>query len=301
MAEILQQLPRGARVAVVRLRSLGDCVLTTPALEILKKSRPDLEVGVVVEEPFVAVFEGNPDVNALLEPRVRHLAGWRPQLCLNLHGGIRSLRLTALSGAPTRAGFAHFRFSFVHNVRIPRAQEILGVQRTVHTAEHLASAVFYLGAEPREIPRARLFAGGGGPTSARDYAVMHPAASAPDKTWPAQKFLAVARQLKLETIFIAGKGEDLSPFREFRRLAGAPLSEVKSLLSRAALFIGNDSGPAHMAAALQVPSVVIFGASDPEIWGPWKAAAEVIVAGEAIHRVGVNEVLGAVERLGVAA
>ena len=300
MAEILQQLPRGARVAVVRLRSLGDCVLTTPALEILKKSRPDLEVGVVVEEAFVAVFEGNPDVNALLEPRVRHLARWRPQLCLNLHGGIRSLRLTALSGAPTRAGFAHFRFSFLHNVRIPRAQEILGVQRKVHTAEHLASAVFYLGAERREIPRARLFAGDG-PARAGDYAVMHPAASAPQKTWPAQKFLALARQLKLETIFIAGKGEDLSPFREFRRLAGAPLSEVKSLLSRAALFIGNDSGPAHMAAALQVPSVVIFGASDPEIWGPWKAPAEVIVARHSIERVELREVLGAVERLGVAA
>jgi heptosyltransferase-3 len=300
MPEILQQLPLGARVAVVRLRSLGDCVLTTPALEILKKSRPDLQVGVVVEEPFVAVFEGNPDVSALLEPRVRRLAHWRPQLCLNLHGGIRSLRLTALSRAPFRAGFAHFRFSFLHNVRIPRAQEILGVQRKVHTAEHLASAVFYLGAEPGEIPRARLFSGGG-PARARDCAVMHPVASTPGKTWPARKFLALARQLKLETIFIAGKGDDLSPFGEFRTLAGAPLSEVKSLLSRAALFIGNDSGPAHMAAALQVPSVVIFGASDPEIWGPWKAPAEVIVARESIERVEVCEVLGAVERLGVAA
>lgn len=300
MAEILQQLPLGARVAVVRLRSLGDCVLTTPALEILKKSRPDLQVGVVVEEPFVAVFEGNPDVSVLLPLRVGRLAHWRPHLCLNLHGGIRSLRLTALSRAPFRAGFAHFRFSFLHNVRIPRAQEILGVQRKVHTAEHLASAVFYLGAERIEIPRARLFSAGG-PARAWDYAVMHPVASTPDKTWPARKFLALARQLKLETIFIAGKGDDLSPFGEFRTLAGAPLSEVKSLLSRAALFIGNDSGPAHMAAALQVPSVVIFGASDPEIWGPWKAPAEVIVARESIERVELREVLGAVERLGVAA
>jgi ADP-heptose:LPS heptosyltransferase len=258
-------------------------------------------VAVVVEAPFTAVFEGNPDLTALLPPKARLLARWRPQLCLNLHGGLRSLRLTALSGAPIRAGFAHFRFSSLYHLRIPRAQEILGVERKVHTAEHLASAVFYLGVGLSEIPPARLFVDRPGPPPPGDYAVIHPLASAPNKTWPAEKFLAVARQLNLETFFIAGPGEDLSPFREFCTLAGAPLSQVKSLLSRAALFIGNDSGPAHLAAAFQVPSVVIFGASDPEIWGPWKASAQVIVARGSIQEVSVREVLAAVERLRVAA
>jgi ADP-heptose:LPS heptosyltransferase len=300
MATVLEQLPRGARVAVIRLRSLGDCVLTTPALEILKRARPDLRVGVVVEEAFAAIFEGHPDVDELLAPRVRELARFRPQLAVNFHGGTRSLRLAALSGARFRAGFAHFRCGFVHNVKIPRAQEILGEERKVHTAEHMASAIFYLGAPGCDIPRARLFVDPGGPRGA-PYVVMHPVASAPEKTWPAEKFLALARGLKMDCVFMGGAGEDLSAFGEHRTLAGAPLAEVKRLLQGAALFVGNDSGPAHMATALGVPAVVIFGASDPVIWGPWKAAAETLVARGPIAEIREEDVLAAVERLEVPA
>jgi ADP-heptose:LPS heptosyltransferase len=301
MTSTLDTLPEGARVAVIRLRSLGDCVLTTPALEILKNSRPDLQVAVVVEPSFAPVFEGNPDVSAILGPGMREIVRWRPRLCLNLHGGIRSLRLTLLSSARVRAGFGHFRYAAGYNVRIPTAQEILGVSRKVHTAEHLASAIFHLGAAPCEIPRSKLLADGDAAGLRSRYAVIHPLASAPDKTWPAGRFIEVARRLKLEAVFIGGPGEDLDPFGEFRTVAGAPLAEIKALLSRASLFIGNDSGPAHMAAALRVPTVVVFGNSDPEIWGPWRAEAEAIVAWGPIASVLESEVLDAVERLKVAA
>ena len=130
---------------MIRLRSLGDCVLTTPALDILKRFRPDLRVAVMVEERFRAVFEGNPDIERILPPALGALRRWRPALCLNLHGGTRSAWIAALSGARFRAGFGHFRHRIAYNVRIPRAQEILGIERKVHTAEHLASAMFYLG------------------------------------------------------------------------------------------------------------------------------------------------------------
>ena len=96
---MLERLPDRARVAIVRLRSLGDCVLTTPALEILKQSRPDLQVAVVVEDRFAPVFEGNSSVDQILPPSVSALRDWRPELCLNLHGGTRSAALTAASGA----------------------------------------------------------------------------------------------------------------------------------------------------------------------------------------------------------
>jgi len=299
MASILEQLPRGARVAVIRLRSLGDCVLLTPALEILKRARPDLRVAVVVEEVFAEVLEGNPDVDALLPPGLRAVKRFGGELCLNLHGGPRSLRLTAFSGARFRAGFGHFRFGFVHNVKIPRAQEILGEERKVHTAEHMASAMFYLGAPRMEIPRARLFVAPGPPLFGPPYAVIHPLASEPAKTWPAEKFLALARELPMRCVFIAGVGQDLSAFKEHRTLAGESLPQIKRLLQRAALFVGNDSGPAHMAAALGIPTVVIFGKSAPAIWGPWKATAETVVARGPISGIGVEEVQEAVERLGV--
>ncbi len=132
-------------------------MLTTPALEILKRARPDLRLAVAVEDRFRDIFAGNPDIDEILPPSLAALRAWRPELCLNLHGGSRSTWMTALSGARFRAGFGHFRYRLVYNVRIPRAQEILGEERTVHTAEHLASAMFYLGAPGREIPRARLW------------------------------------------------------------------------------------------------------------------------------------------------
>lgn len=303
MENALQRLAVGARVAVVRLRSLGDCVLTTPALHILKTSRPDLQVAVVVEERFAPVFAMNPDVAELLHPDQAALRRWRPCLCLNLHGGTQSALLTGLSGAKWRAGFGHFRASFVYNLHLPRAQEVLGVTRKVHTAEHLASTIFYLGAPMSEIPRARLFA--------RDrhadapYAVIHPFATGRGKTWQAGGFVAVARRLSeafgLEPVFVAGPGEDLSPFRGFRTLAGAPLEEVKSLIAGASLFVGNDSGPAHMAAAFGLPVLVLFGSSDPLVWAPWRTVSQIIVARDSIETVPVEEVLGALERLRVTA
>ena len=293
---------------MIRLRSLGDCVLTTPALELLKRSRPDLRVAVVVEERFRAVFEGNPDVDEILAPAVGGLCGWRADVCLNLHGGTQSAWLTALSGARWRAGFGHFRHGFVYNLRIPRAQEILGVTRTVHTAEHLASAVFWLGVPKGEIPRAKLSAGPGLGTSAdtagKAQATIHPVAATPEKTWRAEGFVAVAEHLRrsgTEAVFVGAASDDLTAFREFRCVAGAPLSEIKSLLASSSLFVGNDSGPAHMAAAFGVPSVVVFGASDPAIWGPWRTASEALSAPGGIAQVETGQVLAAVERLRVAA
>jgi heptosyltransferase III len=292
---MLDQLPRAASVAVVRLRSLGDCVLTTPALEILKRARPDLRIAVMVEDRFRAVFEANPNIETLIPPSLQSLRAVKPHLCLNLHGGTRSAWMMAASGARFRAGFGHFRHQFVYNLRIPRAQEILKVERKVHTAEHLASAMFWLGAPRTEIPRARL-------VSARfpkhePVAVIHPVAATPEKTWPATGFLAVAEHLRdqgMEPVFIGTPSDDLRPFRAYRTQC-ASLSELKSLLASASIFIGNDSGPAHMAAAFGLPVIAIFSASDPEIWAPWRTHSEVLV------RPDTESVLRALARMRVPA
>src|ERR1700716_4180752 len=111
MQSALERVPNRACVAVIRLRSLGDCVLTTPALEILKTVRPDLRIAVVVEDRFAPIFEGNPDIDEILPPTVRAVTRFHPGLCLNLHGGTRSMLLTGSSAARMRAGFAHFRGS----------------------------------------------------------------------------------------------------------------------------------------------------------------------------------------------
>lgn len=299
----LQRLPKNARVAIIRLRSLGDCVLTTPAIAILKKWRPDLEIAVAVEPRFAAVFHANPAVSQLLQPSIASVFGFRPELCLNLHGGTRSMWMTAFSGAGIRAGFAHHKGSWVYNHPIPRAQQIFGEERPVHTAEHLASAIFHLGAPPTEIPRASLFAQPAAP--ARPYAVIHPVAATAAKTWSSAGFLSVGDHLRdehgLEPVYIAGPGEDLSAFHRFRCIAGAPLGQTMSLLRDASLFVGNDSGPAHVAAAFGVPVTVLFGPSDPIAWAPWRTTNEVLVNRSDIQSIPVKDVLAAVDRLKVRA
>lgn len=286
-------------MSVLRLRSLGDCVLSTPALEILKRARPDLRVALMVENRFRAVFEGNPDLDALLPVSLAALRAFRPALCLNLHGGTRSAWLTAACGARFRAGFGHYRHQFVYNLRIPRAQEILKVERKVHTAEHLAGAMFWLGAERMQIPRAKLAATRAIESArpAGPLAVIHAMAATSEKTWPADKFLAVAGNLRaqgFEPVFIGAPGDDLRAFSAYRTQA-ASLFELKSLLASASIFIGNDSGPAHMAAASGLPAIVIFSASDPEIWAPWRTSSEVLI------RPDTERVLRALARLRVPA
>lgn len=280
---------------------MGDCVLTTPALRILKSARPDLRLAVVVEPRFREIFEGNPDVAEILEPESSILRRFAPALCLDFHGGTRSAMLTALSGAPWRAGFGHFRLRYCYNVRIPRAQEIFGIERKVHTAEHLASAMFYLGAPVCDIPRASLWGRPPGLPSRAElgYAVLHPFSTAPEKTWPAANFAAIAEHLQrtgLDPVIIGSPADDFSPFRRWRTMAGAPLTEIKSLLSSASLFLGNDSGPAHVAAAFGAPVVVIFSASDPDIWGPWRTVSQIVRA-----PASVGQVLEALSKVQVAA
>ena len=299
MSHVLERLPCGARVALIRLRSLGDCVLTTPAIALLKKARPDLQIGVVVENAFASVYSANPDLDAVLAPAASEIARWRPELTVNLHGGATSVRLMLAGRSRWRAGFAHFRFRPAYNLRIPRAQEILKVDRKVHTAEHVASAMFFLGVPAGEIPRARLFATA--QPLQHPYAVLHPKASALDKTWPPENFLAIAGELHtrlgLEPVFISGPGESLEAFAAYRRREGAPLEEIKSLLAGASLFIGNDSGPAHMAAAFGLPVVVLFGSSDPEVWRPWRTESVVLASPGGIGSIEVREVVQAIENL----
>jgi len=308
MSTVLERVPSGSRVAVIRLRSLGDCVLTTPALALLKAYRPDLRIGVVVEERFGAVFEGLAEVDCILAPKASALFSWRPRLTLNLHGGTRSMVLTAASRAPLRAGFAHHRYSLIYTHRIPRAQAILGEERAVHTAEHIASAMFWLGVPATPIPRAILRAtkpaAGPAPAIARGgYAVLHPFASEPAKTWPADGFLAVASHLKdvcgLEPVFLAGPRDDLRPFARFRVWNNTPLSDVKSLMAGAQLFVGNDSGPAHIAAAFGIPVVVLFGSSDRVTWGPWRTEARVLASRQGIDSLQASQVIEAVHSLKV--
>jgi ADP-heptose:LPS heptosyltransferase len=105
----------------------------------------------------------------------------------------------------------------------------------------------------------------------------------------------------LEPVFLAGPSDDASAFAGFRVIRSAALAEVKSIMAGAQLFIGNDSGPAHIAAAFGVPVVVLFGPSDPVNWAPWRTEAQVLTNPHGIGRIGAGEVIVAADALRVRA
>ena len=302
---ILPALPIGARILVVRLRSIGDIILLTPALRLLKEWRPDLLLSVVVEHRFHELLENNPDVEEIVAPgagrgwkkiqsrwqRVRELRARHFSLCLNLHGGPTSAFITRWSGATCKVGFHHYRGRRAYDILVPDARSILG-HPDVHTAELQAAAFFHLGLPKREVPRARIFIGsrhGGwwekkraelGVSRNQEYALIHPTALYATKQWAPENFAQIGDHLEREKgllpVYSCGPGESAvldavgrASRSALRRLEGASLGEFAAALSGARLFVGNDSGPAHMAQALQRPAVVIFGSSSSVIWGPW--------------------------------
>lgn len=290
---VLSRLAPEASIVLVRLRSLGDTVLVTPAFSLLRRAMPRASIHVAMEERFADLLAGQPDIDgvvrlatgagALGKARlVRELRALRPSLCIDMHGGTTAAWCTALSGARWRAGFAHFRQRWAYNVRIPRPQAVLGrdENESVHTAEHHAAAIMHLGGRLESIPGARLAVA---PADAdRPYAILHAGATYATKTWQLSHFLALADLLQrrhgLEPVFVAGPDEaDLAA-----KLAGSqvrqglPLPDLMSLLAGARLFVGNDSGPAHIAAAFDVPCVTIFGSSNSKIWHPWKTRHRVV-------------------------
>lgn len=128
---------------------------------------------------------------------------------------------------------------------------------------------FYLnqvGAAPGAVPRIPATPADGG------YAVIHPFSGSPRKNWPLENFHEAARLLapRIEVKWCAGPGERLETAHRFPRLA-----EFASFLAGAGVYIGNDSGPSHLAAAVGTPVIAMFGPSDPRIWAPRGRAAVV--------------------------
>jgi heptosyltransferase III len=332
-SELLPALPPGAEVLICRLRSLGDMVLETPALAALHAWRPDLRLCVLAEPWCAPVLDGNPAVaevvlsGGLAETALRLRRRCFP-IFFNQHGGPRSALLAGGSGAPWRVCWTGYQYSFLYNVHVPDREEFFGTA-AVHMVEHRLSQFYWTGLPRGPIPRTRVFpqaavmasverqlaSRGIAPGGA--YAVLQPAARTPGMRWPVEKYAALARILREEhsmaTVVNLGRRDEELAAEVRRKISGCAVvvdsftvPELIALLAGARLFVGNDSGPAHVAAAADCPCVVLFGPTNPVEWGPWRARHRVVRASGAasgksepppIRSIAVDEVLAACEQL----
>lgn len=124
------------------------------------------------------------------------------------------------------------------------------------------------------------------PAAVEDFAVIHPFASSPAKRWPLANFREVAAALDYAVKWTAGPEESLDDAVRFD-----DLSELARWIATARLYIGNDSGIGHLAAAIGTPVVAIFLATDPKIWAP--RGPHVV----ALEKPSVEDVIAAARRL----
>ncbi|MFZ0970211.1 MAG: glycosyltransferase family 9 protein [Candidatus Acidiferrales bacterium] len=305
-ASLLPDLPRGAEILIIRLRSVGDVVLLTPAISALHSWRPDLRISVLVEPGCAAVLEGNPAVQEILLARsflATAMSLYRRNfpVVYNQHGGPTSAFLTAASGAEKRVCWKGKQFDFLYNVHAPDAVEFYGTLQ-VHSVEQRMTQFYWTGLPRGPIPRSAVFPQADaraavakklqehGISGAEPYAVIQPGARYFTKQWSLENFAATSRWLwksrGLRSVVNLGPDEQqmaASAAAQFGDSGVIPpslnLRELIALIAGAKLFVGNDTGPSHLAAAAAVPAVVIFGSTSSVHWRPWQSN----------HRVAQNE------------
>ena len=337
------------RVLVVRLRSIGDTVLITPFVRALREFLPHASVDVLLEDWVAPLLDGHADVDRTiavdcksLTSRLRigrDLRRAQYDVAFNLHAGTTAAMLTRASGARFRIGYDHSRLKNLHNIVAPPAHVLWG-DRINHTAARHLALLEWTGVPVRSyVPshltvtqqaarsvEAKLCAAPGhdearfGATS--EIALLHPAAAFESKRWATSKFARAAEQFAARGFVSVAVGarNEKQVLAQLVEESSAPivalsdltLPEVTALAGRARIFLGNDSGIAHIAAAVGTPSVVIFGSSNPAQWAPWTSAPAEVVraedsetqnsaeaddAAQRIDRIGVERVIEAAVRV----
>ena len=296
------------RLLVVRLRSIGDTVLSTPSLYALKRFLPNVTVDLVLEDWVAPVLDGFPHVDNIItlqrgstasRARVaRRLRANKYDVVYNLHGGSTSTLLTRATGAKHRVGYDTYQYARLHNHIAPSSASLWKRDKT-HSVEQQLGLLGWTGVPVSDRPPTQLNVTAAAVANIATrlekagldksaFVVIHPAAAFDTKQWAAEKFAQVADELAVRglAVVVIAATKELQVVAEFGKKIKTPfaflnnssLPEITALLDRARLFVGNDSGIAHMAAAVGTPAVVIFGSSNIAHWRPWaRTPAEIVL------------------------
>ncbi|BDH44002.1 lipopolysaccharide core biosynthesis protein [Salmonella enterica subsp. enterica serovar Choleraesuis] len=306
------------RILIIKMRFHGDMLLTTPVISTLKRRYPDAKIDMLLYQDTIPILSENPDINAFYGLKnkgsktgekisnfletVKSLRGNHYDLIVNLTDQWMVALLVRMLPAKVKLtqDYAHrqsnfWKKSFTHLV--PRQMTNV-VESNLSTLAPLgicpddwfAETTMYYQPEHREAIQKRLNAAGvSGP-----YVVIQPTARQLFKCWDDEKFSQVIDALAdrgYPVVLTSGPGkEDLDCIehiaagcrqRPVTALAGkTSFPELGALIDGASLFIGVDSAPMHIAAAVKTPIVCLFGATDHIFWRPWSQQAIQFWAGD---------------------
>ncbi len=317
---------RARSALLIRLRSIGDTVLMTPCLSAIKQWRADMKIAVVSEPLSAPLLEDHPLVDELIRVEstlasragiIRALRPERFDIAFNLHGGTTATVMARLAGARQQVAFRGHRLTELLSHRAPSPDVILG-RSQIHSVEQQLALLHWSGVPWPDQPRLSLFVSAEAEANARarisqicdePFAIIAPSAAMESKRWTTSGFSSIADHLdehwNLSSIIIAGPGQEAFAGEVSGKARSRPpviarlgLKELMAIIKMSALFVGNDSGPAHIAAAFNRPMVVVFGSSNPAVWHPWTDAPNRVVHAEnAIEMINSSSVSAAVDEV----
>lgn len=297
--DFIKQPDKSGRVLIIKPSSLGDIVHALPVLAAMRRAWPNVQIDWVVRTELAGLFECVEGVDhvVLFDRRtmgrwytpaawketavfIRRLRAGRYDLVLDLQGLLRSGLFGWLSGCRLRVGLQEARegarLFYTHTAPSFDSIHILDIYQNLlkRVDVSLEPVEFGLCVDEKvqeETVAMRRAEG----LSDQPYAVLAAGSSHSHKCWPAERFAQAAafvhRQLGLAVVLAGSAGE--RPLAEqIRQMAGVPATvlagrtnilQLAALLKQASIVIGNDTGPTHLAAALNVPTVMIFGPTNP--------------------------------------
>ena len=306
------------RVLVTKLRHHGDVLLAGPVLSALRRRLPQAQIDALVYRDTQDMLSGHPALDVLHtldrngrregmfvqwgreRALLRQLKARKYDLLVHLSTHNRGAWLARLlapacSVAPAKPG-RFWRRSFTHLY-----QEVGGNRR--HTVENNLDSLRRLGLWPEEEDKRLILTPGAEAERAvlarlhrlgltpGAYVLLHPTSRWLFKCWPEARVTELAQRLAAEVfalLFTSGPdAREIAMVERIRAGIGRPtsslagqlsLKELAALIAQARLFIGVDSAPMHMAAAMQTPLAVVFGPSGEIDWGPWMAPGRVITS-----------------------
>jgi heptosyltransferase I len=326
------------RFLIVRLGSLGDIIHTLPAAAALRDSFPKARIDWVVESKWRAILDGNGELNRVVSfdrrraarvvDSVALLRAAKYSCAIDFQSLYKSALLAFLSGAQERLGFdCEYAREGLASLLYTRRVHPTGA----HKVEHNLSLAAAAGAALPDVPRFTL------PRSAEaeewaesklrelgasNFYLISPGGGWRSKCWPAERYGALHREISnrmgLRGIVSFGPGEE--KLAEAVVIAAGPnalfplamdLPQLMAVLRRAKFFVGADTGPLHLAAALGKPVIGLFGPTDPARNGPYGGRAIVVRKVEegettykrgasyspAMLRIEVSDVLAGIEQL----
>lgn len=265
------------RRLLVRPGAIGDCLTCFPAMEYLRTDHTE----VWVPSALVSIVQFADRVRALPDTGLDLLGVVESDPPPSLRKMLASFDSIVSWYGSNRPEFREAALRLNGNWRFLPA--LPGAGDSIHAIDFFARQA---GAPAGLAPHIQV-----SKSPARDEVIIHPFSGSRRKNWPLRRFEELARRLKLPVEWTAGPEDELAQARRFDDLL-----LLVEWIAGARLFIGNDSGITHLAAAAGVPTIALFSASDPQVWAP-RGKNVALVYGVSMEAIEADEVLGAISRL----